>query len=86
MSKPIDRARARRSAQLRSCHSERSALYASRGLQRGEESQLPMLGAARAFACPREQESLFENNAGLTSTPAAPKSLKLLQRFPGSVR
>src|SRR5579862_1197675 len=37
----------------------------------------------RAFACPREQESLFENNAGLTSTPTAPKRLKLLQRFPG---
>jgi hypothetical protein len=40
----------------------------------------------RVFACPREQESLFENNAGMTSTRAAPKRLKLLQRFPGSVR
>ena len=48
--------------------------------------QPPLQILTRAFACPREQESLFENNASLTSTPAALKRLKLLQRFPGSVR
>jgi hypothetical protein len=75
MSKPINLTPDISMPEFLRCHSERS-----------EESQLPMLGKASIFACPREQESLFENNACLTSSPAAPKRLKLLQRFQGSVR
>src|SRR4029077_2149810 len=38
-----------------------------------------------AFACPSEQESLFEYIAGLTSARATAKRLRLLKDLPGGV-
>jgi hypothetical protein len=43
----------------------------------------PKRGAV--FACPSEQESLFEYIAELTYTRGASQRIRLLQDFPGSV-
>jgi hypothetical protein len=43
----------------------------------------PKWGAV--FACPSEQESLFEYIADLTYTRGAPKRIRLFEGFPGSV-
>jgi len=37
------------------------------------------------FACPSEQESLFEYIEELTYTRGAPQRIRLVEEFPGSV-